>query len=425
MNLQAFHFNPHNLTLWFTGNSSPSLSRQGAALHQILVLVITTILGLLFSLPLCAQNTRLALVIGNADYKANKLANAVNDAEDMAQKLEHLNFDVMHFSNMDKRSMDNAVREFSSKTSAYGVILFYFAGHAIQIDGKNFLIPVNMDFNIRKSELEYDAVNASKVLDMMSEIPNKTNLFILDACRDNPFRSFSRSMDRGLAPMGQATGTLIAYATAPGSVSDDGEGRNGIYTEHLLKYIDKPGLTVEQMLKQVRIEVLQATADQQTPWENSSLRGDFCFAGCENSDALKAKQLNDENARLIAQIADIKREYEAEKLANQERLEKLATIEQQKETLEQRIDTEQSSKATQQALQEQLDTLKAEKQQLEAKVAVTAKNSASNQKMLDELERYKMEVARLKKSAPLTGESVRRAIEPPENPINPFQVGGG
>jgi uncharacterized caspase-like protein len=372
---------------------------------MVRLLSCALLLGLLFTLPVYAKSERLALVIGNADYKVNALANAANDAEDIAHKLESLNFDVMHYSNLDKHDLKRVVREFATKANLYDVILFYFAGHGVQVNGENYLIPVDIEFNILQAELEEEAVKARIILSMMSEAPNKTNLFILDACRDNPFRSFNRSVSRGLASLDGAAGTLIAYATAPGSTAADGDGRNGIYTEHLLKNLDKPGLTVEQMLKKVRIDVLEASGNQQTPWENSSLRGDFCFTGCESTDALQSKKLseqnrqlqeqlerakqqdqaseklNAENARLMAQIDEIRRNYEAEKQANQQRLQKLADIQQQKSALEERINTEQHSLAAQKELQQQLQTLQSEKQQLEAKVASSEQSKTSTQQM--------------------------------------------
>jgi Caspase domain len=224
---------------------------------------------------------KLALVIGNSNYAEKFLMNPVNDATDMAEKLNELGFDVISRTNLNKKAMKQVIREFVDRMAVNDVNLFYFAGHGVQVDGENYLIPIDIDFNLTKSELPDEAIKANTILNMMSEVANRTNIFILDACRDSPFRSMSRSsVISGLATLEGGVGTLIAYATAPGSVANDGYGRNGLYTQYLLKNIGTPGITVEQMFKRVRVDVLNATNNAQVPWENSSLRGDFCFAGC-------------------------------------------------------------------------------------------------------------------------------------------------
>src|SRR6185295_11482083 len=154
--------------------------------------------------------------------------------------------------------------------------LFYYAGHGMQVRGANYLIPVNADIE-REDEVQFQAVDANAVLSKMDSAKNALNIMILDACRNNPFARSYRSGAKGLAQMDAPSGTLISFATAPGSVASDGTGKNGLYTEHFLKAMHSPGMPIEQVFKQVRIGVTRATKDQQIPWESSSLKGDFSF----------------------------------------------------------------------------------------------------------------------------------------------------
>lgn len=223
------------------------------------------------------KERRFALVIGNGAYKSGPLNNPENDAQDMAYTLEKLGFDVIHKQNADQRTMEDSIRVFGRRLRKGGVGLFYFAGHGMQINGRNYLIPVDARVET-ESDVKYEAVDAGRVLGKMEDADNRLNIVILDACRNNPFARGFRSAEKGLARMDAPTGSLIAYATAPGQVAADGEGRNGIFTKHLLNYITTPGLTVEQVLKRVRIGVLEETNSEQVPWESSSLTGNFYFA---------------------------------------------------------------------------------------------------------------------------------------------------
>jgi len=227
--------------------------------------------------PAEATEQRVALVIGNSAYKDSPLKNPVNDATDIAAVLKELGFKVVLRTNANYRQMKDAIREFGSQLEKGGVGLFYFAGHGLQFKGQNFLVPVGANIE-REAHIEDDSVNAAFVLALMEEARNRVNIVILDACRNNPFVRGSRSASRGLAQMDAATGSLVAFATAPGSVAADGEGRNGIYTKHLLQQLRVPGVPVELMLKRVRNGVIEETKERQTPWESSSLRGsDFYF----------------------------------------------------------------------------------------------------------------------------------------------------
>ena len=154
--------------------------------------------------------------------------------------------------------------------------MFYYAGHGVQVDGRNYLVPVGADIQ-SEPDVEFEAVDAGRVLAYMEDAGNNLNIVILDACRDNPFAAGFRSAGRGLSRMDAPTGSILAYATAPGAVAADGVSRNGIYTSYLLKYLTDPGLEIGRMFRKIRIDVVKATAGKQIPWESSSLMGDFYF----------------------------------------------------------------------------------------------------------------------------------------------------
>ncbi len=220
---------------------------------------------------------RVALVIGNSGYAAGPLANPANDAGDMAEALRSTGFEVLEYTDLETPAdMKKAVREFGGKIRNGGTGLFYFAGHGIQVDGKNYLIPTKAEIHAEE-EVEYESLDLGFVLAMMEIAGNRMNILILDACRNNPFSRSWRSAPGGLAFMDAPSGTLIAYATAPGSVASDGTGENGLYTEELLRQIGRKGMKIEDVFKNVRAAVMSRSNNRQTPWESSSLVGDFYF----------------------------------------------------------------------------------------------------------------------------------------------------
>lgn len=228
-----------------------------------------------------ASESRVALVIGNKNYPKAPLENPLNDARDMKAALEQVGFRVIYRENANLSTMDDAVHEFVKNLNKESVGLVYYSGHGAQADDGNYLIPVDAKIT-SKAELKSRAYDAGIILGEMQEVGNKVNVVILDACRNNPFKGFKGGAD-GLATMSGPKGSLIAYATAPGSVAGDGaSGHNGIYTAYLKQYIVQPGLKIEEMFKKVRQSVVDKNPDQ-TPWENSSMTGDFCFAGCAPS----------------------------------------------------------------------------------------------------------------------------------------------
>ncbi|MBW2523091.1 MAG: caspase family protein [Deltaproteobacteria bacterium] len=220
---------------------------------------------------------RVALVIGNGAYRGGRLANPVHDARAMAAALRQLGFAVTERSDLDQKQMKLAIRAFGRKLHGGGVGLFYYAGHGAQVGGQNYLIPLGADIP-SEDHVDVESVPLRAVLAEIADAGNRLNLVILDACRNNPFARRFRSLQRGLAFVDAPQGTLIAYATAPGAVADDGTGQHGAYTEALVRHIRTPGVPVESVFKAVRRDVQSTTAGRQTPWESSSLTGEFSFA---------------------------------------------------------------------------------------------------------------------------------------------------
>jgi hypothetical protein len=222
---------------------------------------------------------RFALIIGNSAYETLPLKNPVNDARAMAEVLAECGFQVTMLENANKRRMEEAIRTFGAKLDVKSVGLFYFAGHGIQVNGTNYLVPLGVRIE-KEADVEYETVDAGRVLSEFANARNALSIVILDACRDNPFAAATRSLSRGLAVVKlprEANGTLVAYATSPGNVARDGTGKNGLYTEELLRNLRKPGMKIEDVFKLTRIGVKERSNGTQVPWENSSIDGDFFF----------------------------------------------------------------------------------------------------------------------------------------------------
>ena len=220
---------------------------------------------------------RVALVIGNAAYTDAPLRNPINDATDLATILRRVGFEVALIRDADKPTMERAIEEFTKGVPRGSTGLFFFSGDGAQIDGLNYLIPIGARLN-ESIDVKYRPVAADWVLGRMDESGMEVKLLILDACRNNPFgRSWTRAVDRGLAVMDAPKGALIAYATSPKKTAADGTGRNSPYTARLLREIPIPGRPIELVFKAVRLGVQQETRGEQTPWEASSLTGEFYF----------------------------------------------------------------------------------------------------------------------------------------------------
>jgi hypothetical protein len=257
-----------------------------------------------------AQEKKLALIVGNSSYvDGATLRNPTNDARAIDQALKTLGFETIVAEDLTLSQFKKAIDDFGMRLHGYDVGLFYYAGHGIQYKGRNYLIPIDADLKIAQ-QVEYDCVAADRVLAFMESAQASVNLLILDACRNNPFeRSWSRgTQGNGLAFMSAPSGSLIAYATAPGNVASDGDGENGIYTSVLLKHINTPNVTVEQVFKRVRNEVEERTGNTQTPWESTSLKGDFYFVkgNALTSDDSLGLEMNDESLAMTRDMDKVK-----------------------------------------------------------------------------------------------------------------------
>lgn len=225
--------------------------------------------------PTAETEVRVALIIGNADYQGMPLRNPGRDARAIAARLESLGFEVMLLTDASQKEMNRAITRFGGRISHGAVGLFYFAGHGMQLKGKNFLIPIDAQID-GETAVRSESVDLDLVLEQMAA--TRIGIVILDACRNNPFeRRFRSGTGNGLAQVDAPKGVLVAYATSPGRVAADGEGEHGLYTEELLHALDAPERRIEDVFKQVRSRVAAATDDSQIPWESSSLTGDFYF----------------------------------------------------------------------------------------------------------------------------------------------------
>lgn len=249
-------------------------SSAAAALRRILH---TALLALGIGVAACAlAEPRYALVIGNGGYARAPLGNPPHDASAIARVLTKAGFNVDLKLDVTQKQMQDAIAALGSKLRGDAVGLFYFAGHGVQVRGHNYLIPVGADVQ-RESDVLARTVDVQQMLDRMGRARNRMNVVILDACRDNPFSVDGRSGTGGLSQLDAPTGSLIAFATAPGQVASDGKGANGLYTQHLLANIERSGTSIEEVFKRVRLGVRLDSNGAQVPWESTSLDVDFSF----------------------------------------------------------------------------------------------------------------------------------------------------
>jgi len=307
-----------------------------ASMLKHLAAFLAGLLVLAGGLSPAAAEKRVALVIGNSAYQHTApLKNPSNDASDIAEKLRQLGFDVIDGTDLSKSEMEQRIRAFSDKLAGADVGLFFYAGHGLQVDGRNFLAPVDAKLK-SDTDLDFEAVEINLVLKQL-ERNSRVSIVFLDACRNNPLASnlaqVSRSVEvgRGLARIDKAVGMMIAFATQPGNIALDGDGRNSPFTSALLRHIASEGSSINDVMIDVRKDVLNATNGKQVPWENSSLTGQFFFKPAapptvEDKSAETAAQINalrqeiaklqaDQGARLTSQQEQL--EILREKLANE------------------------------------------------------------------------------------------------------------
>jgi len=226
--------------------------------------------------PPVAGEARTALIIGNGAYHSAPLKNPVQDARGMADALRKGGLRGTLLENATRSRMVQAIRDFGQTIQGGGVGLLYYAGHGMQVKGKNYLVPVDADL-ASEDEVPYNTLDADAILAKMESARNRLNILILDACRNNPFARSFRSSAQGLAQMDAPAGSYIAFATSPGRTAADGTGSHGLYTQHLLDQLARPGIKVEDVFKRVRASVMRDSQQQQVPWESSSITGDFYF----------------------------------------------------------------------------------------------------------------------------------------------------
>jgi branched-chain amino acid transport system substrate-binding protein len=281
-----------------------SLNRNlgGGAIVCFLALLIPYLLaGSAFAQQ---QESRVALVIGNGAYKSSPLKNPVNDSKDVAAKLRSLGFTVVERNNLVVKQIGSTLREFRSTLKPGSVALVYYAGHGVQIKGENYLPAVDAEIG-GEEDVPNQSLAMRQIMDVLGDAKTRLNLVFLDACRDNPYARSFRSSASGLSKENAPSGTLISFATRPGSVALDGTGRNGLYTGALLAAMNEPNRPIEQVLKSVVSTVKAASKNQQEPWMEGSIEGEFCFSGCnpiavtqntapEMSDAQREEKFWDE-----------------------------------------------------------------------------------------------------------------------------------
>jgi len=239
--------------------------------------------GILLGSHAAFAENRVALVIGQSNYHSVvALPNPANDARAMSRLLGDAGFDVTSAADLSQNEMREKVSDFAAKVAAKGpdtVALVFYAGHGLQIDGENFLVPVDVDPK-READIPLQAIRLNDVLNTLTSVPSKTRILLLDACRNNPFPAINGTAGRGLAIVDAKTGapgTFMSFSTSPGAEAEDGSGADSPYTTALLSAAKEPGLSIEDTFKRVRVSVNKVTEGRQTPWDSSSLTDDFRF----------------------------------------------------------------------------------------------------------------------------------------------------
>lgn len=268
--------------------NAPSASIDGRRLlaSRIIRLISSAIWLFVFMLsaPAAAQERRIALIIGNAAYPTiGRLANPINDARLIRKTLEGLNFQVIYRENLDKAEMERAISAYSTlltDAGPTGVGLFYYAGHAVQSNGENYLLPTDISMR-RESDLRFSGVRLNDVLALMEAAPIGTRIVILDACRNSPFAAkFSNLRTSGLADIGLGSSEFfVAFAATAGNTADDGTGENGPFSAAVARRLATPNSEITNTFRLVRIDVSAATREKQVPEIRSTMRKQFFFAG--------------------------------------------------------------------------------------------------------------------------------------------------
>jgi Caspase domain len=251
-------------------------------LHKLLIILTGAGAGCLFGCSTVMAEGRLALVVGNGSYQqVPTLMNPGNDAKAISEMLKAAGFDVSLRIDLSQIDMRREIQAFSAKLAERGpdtVAFVFYAGHGLQMEGESYLVPVDARID-READVAIEAVRLSDLTKALEAVPSRMRIVVVDACRNNPFSEQAKIPGRGLAIVDAPTDSIVAYSTAPGSEAEDGVGPDSPFTTALLAVITQPRMEIERLLKQVRLRVHTATDGRQTPWESSSLTGNFTFFG--------------------------------------------------------------------------------------------------------------------------------------------------
>lgn len=393
---------------------------------------ITTALIVTLLAPALPLHARVALVIGNSNYAQSPLDNPANDAKAVAQALRDAGFEVELLIDQKRAAMRSSIERFGAKlTTKKQPSVFYYAGHAMQLDWRNYLLPT--DINIRSAQdVNSQAVDLNDLLQQLTKASSVTggssNVVILDACRDNPFGKTANAA-KGLSQIDAPTGTLLAYATAPGNVAQDaGTGNNGLYTENLLKEMKVDGAKIEDVLKRVRLSVRLQSKGQQVPWESTSLEEDFYFKPPRTSIKLSREeaeiQFNQElsawtaarTGQNVTALEEFMRKYPSGKFSElaQYRLDELLIV--QKKELAARLDAKEAALARDKAEAE----LKALGVREQVVALVLSNSNLDEQRVsaLSEREAIVKKKLELEADAQFAREQLAKASSPSLPPVN-------
>ncbi len=300
---------------------STKLGLVKAALPALRLVAVASTLAAVAVSAQAPVDIRVALIIGNSAYPGNMaLVNPSNDAQAMSDVLKRLGFNVIELRDGTRAQMSAAIARVSdSLRGKQGVGMLYYAGHGLQLDWRNYMVPV--DANLRSAaDVPQQTIDLSSVVDIFKAAGNRMNIVVLDACRDNPFGG-NTSSAKGLAQLDAPPSTFLAYATAPGNVAEDGDEKsgNGLYTQYLLQELKRPTAKIEDVFKRVRLNVRKQSQGRQIPWESTSLEDDFFF----NDGArytIKPEDLERMAASALAKVSEKDRAAEAARLQEVQRL---------------------------------------------------------------------------------------------------------
>jgi hypothetical protein len=275
--------------------------------YFVIYLINILFLSILLGSYSAVAEDRVALVIGNWEYSHKPLKNPKNDVRDMRATLKRLGFSVIYRENLSQIEMEKAILEFKNRLERKNVGFFYYSGHGAQTKGRNYLLPVDIQLPTSYT-LKDKAINAQWIVDAMEGAKSKVNIVILDACRNVLLDTRGENDDKGLAAMNAPLGTIINFSAGVGEKASDGRGRNGLYTQHLLNFMEKPGLTIEEVFKKTRQQVVIESGREQVPWVSTSLIGDFCLVNCgEESLENENWEYSQEYFNAIRELLDLEK----------------------------------------------------------------------------------------------------------------------